>query len=758
MKNIQVLVNKVLELVSEVETYTFYKDNFLKSFERAFDDYQRGKLTYFQYEKTQERLLKGKTKEEWVNYYNAYVLSLLKRIETYNSQIFYDAYNDEGYKELQLGAPFKKPVVVVDEDAEYTPEPESVAKKAHAVKAKPGPEAKPKAHKKKVKKEGPVAVEEPGPVLVKAKEEAPELPEVKLVEVRLSMLDKVVLFFKHLFVKKELDGMIDKINAESAEVKKGKQEEKLGETTEAVAEEFKAVPVEVPEAEPIPEPVDEPGKRPFHERIADYEDDMERAEVKPIEAPETIQIEEKKDWLTWLKSLFAFKKVADTSKEGIKVAAKAGERAGPEKEKQKKGEFDIVEKPGMLDKLKRMWKKPKEETPLLAPEEEFHAVKAVETSEGAVGMGGGLVESIKHIFNRNRKVHLTEDKSHIPFSTMHLETLRRKSKPEITAQIEKITATSLTKEAKRIRHIMGKRKALNIYQPSYFGAVANIAIKKMSLFLLDQFPEFFKDLYHALRLANIKVLSNTYVNMMVLGTITSWFGGLIFFAMFFFATAIPIEQILMRTFMMSLLSGLAGFAGFYAYPYSKLKQRRRSINTNLPFAINHMAAVSSSGVAPAKMFKMISESKEYGEFSAEIEKIVNYVDIFGYDLLTALRTVAATSPSFAFKDFLEGLVSTTQSGGDLKSFFTQKADEAMLNYKMERQKYTETIATYSDIYTGILIAAPLFFVAALSLVSLLGGKVGGVDVNVIIVIGTYMVIPFMNVAFLTFLELTQPEI
>jgi len=28
------------------------------------------------------------------------------------------------------------------------------------------------------------------------------------------------------------------------------------------------------------------------------------------------------------------------------------------------------------------------------------------------------------------------------------------------------------------------------------------------------------------------------------------------------------------------------------------------------------------------MFKLIAESKEYGEVSAEIEKIVNYVDIF----------------------------------------------------------------------------------------------------------------------------------
>jgi flagellar protein FlaJ len=246
--------------------------------------------------------------------------------------------------------------------------------------------------------------------------------------------------------------------------------------------------------------------------------------------------------------------------------------------------------------------------------------------------------------------------------------------------------------------------------------------------------------------------------MRVLGVIASSLIGLFIFGLVFSVSALPVSQVIFRTLMMAVLAGLAAFGGFYSYPYSKMKQRRRSINTNLPFAINHMAAVSSSGVAPVRMFKLISESKEYGEISVEIEKIVNYVEVFGYDILTALRAVAATTPAYQFKDFLEGMVSTTQTGGDLKSYFAQKADEAMLNYKMERQKYTETISTYSDIYTGILIAAPLFFVAALSLVSLLGGKVGGMNVNVVIVMGTYVVIPLMNIAFMTFLEVTQPEI
>ena len=111
-----------------------------------------------------------------------------------------------------------------------------------------------------------------------------------------------------------------------------------------------------------------------------------------------------------------------------------------------------------------------------------------------------------------------------------------------------------------------------------------------------------------------------------------------------------------------------------------------------------------------------------------------------------------------FKEFMEGMISTTESGGDIKVYMMEKSKEAMLEYELEREKYTETISTYSDIYTGVLIAAPLFFVATLSLVSLLGGTIGGIGIDVVIVVGTYVVIPLLNGAFLMFLIMTQPEI
>ncbi|MBI2143400.1 hypothetical protein HYU20_03595, partial [Candidatus Woesearchaeota archaeon] len=86
------------------------------------------------------------------------------------------------------------------------------------------------------------------------------------------------------------------------------------------------------------------------------------------------------------------------------------------------------------------------------------------------------------------------------------------------------------------------------------------------------------------------------------------------------------------------------------------------------------------------------------------------------------------------------------------------ADQAALTYNLERQRYNETVSTYSDIYTGLLIAAPLFFIASMALVNLLGGSLGGLGVDVVMAVGAYVVIPLLNVGFLLFLQFTQPEV
>jgi pilus assembly protein TadC len=302
------------------------------------------------------------------------------------------------------------------------------------------------------------------------------------------------------------------------------------------------------------------------------------------------------------------------------------------------------------------------------------------------------------------------------------------------------------------------KKPVMSYDVSSFGALANILVKDISIELINSFPDFFKKMYHSLRLANISILSNTYTNIMVLSTLISFVLGSLFSLLVMLSGGLLFFPSLINSLVFGFISGSVVFFGFYSYPKYMIKQRERDIKTNFPFVLDNMSAVISSGVSPSAMFKMIVSSKEYGEISKEIEKIVEYIDLFGYDLVTAVNTVAQLSPSKDLKEFFDGFVSTVESGGDLVSYLRERATALMLQYKLERQNYTESIATFSDVYTGIMVASPLFFVAALSLISVMGGDIGGFSIDFLMVMGTYVVIPLINVLFLVFIELTQPNV
>ena len=171
-----------------------------------------------------------------------------------------------------------------------------------------------------------------------------------------------------------------------------------------------------------------------------------------------------------------------------------------------------------------------------------------------------------------------------------------------------------------------------------------------------------------------------------------------------------------------------------------------------------MSAIVSSGVSPYAMFKILSNFKEYGELSRESAKIVRNVDAFGLDELTAIREVLNKTPSKEFKNLLEGIVTNIQTGGSLKNYLNQKADMSLFEYRLNREKYNQILSTYADFYTAILIATPLLLIAILSILNLIGGQVFGYSIDFVMNLTVFLLIPCLNVLFLLFIHLTQPNV
>lgn len=299
---------------------------------------------------------------------------------------------------------------------------------------------------------------------------------------------------------------------------------------------------------------------------------------------------------------------------------------------------------------------------------------------------------------------------------------------------------------------------------SYYIILSNILFHNISHKIASQN----KYLSLMLRKANINLLADSFVAVVIMNTLIAFFTGLLiaFGLSFLDIKFIPLplivtspfnfQKFLLYAFTLPILSSLLVFLLSYYYPYLESISRANKIDDEIPFAAMHMAAVVSSGVEPTRVFRLISEAPEYKEFSVDTKRIVNKINLYGYDLLTALKDVAKLTPSEKAKDLFNGMVSIIASGGDISEYLEKKASSLLLDYKLERKRFIEAANLYADLYTGVLITAPIILGVLLALISPLGGNILGAEPSTIAILGLiFMVI--VNILFISILKMIQPS-
>ncbi len=275
----------------------------------------------------------------------------------------------------------------------------------------------------------------------------------------------------------------------------------------------------------------------------------------------------------------------------------------------------------------------------------------------------------------------------------------------------------------------------------------------------------FKWLYYSLKRANIDILFESYIAMIFFTTSLSIIGGVFIFAfLMFFNIGITFPFIsiydgsylsrFVRVFWVVFAVPVLTYFIVYFYPSTERSTLETKVNQELPFAVIHMSAVSGSGIAPTGIFKIIGMNKEYPYLRKEIRKVLNQINLYGYDLVTALNNAAKTVPSTKLSDLFSGLSTTITAGANLQSFFTKRAETLLLEYRLERENYTKLIETFLDIYISIVIAAPMVFLLLMIMISISGISVGfsTPQLTFISIFG----IAILNMLFLFFLQIKQP--
>jgi flagellar protein FlaJ len=268
-------------------------------------------------------------------------------------------------------------------------------------------------------------------------------------------------------------------------------------------------------------------------------------------------------------------------------------------------------------------------------------------------------------------------------------------------------------------------------------------------------PDRYRGLQRRLKQARIRGTYDTYLTESARGAalagVLGWFAGATL-AIALVATGAPVEAIApsfsvpgaswLREMYLAhpLLVMIVGLSGLgsagtgagvwiwrnHVYPQHVVSARRRSIDRNLPYAITFVYALSRGGTNVVDAVRRLADADHvYGEVANEFDVVVREIDLFGNDLLGALNNVRALTPSDNLERFLDDLLGVLESGGDLETFLEEEAEEYLDEALEGQEAFIQTLGVLSELFVVAFVAAPLFLIVVLIVVSFIGAETVG---------------------------------
>ena len=321
--------------------------------------------------------------------------------------------------------------------------------------------------------------------------------------------------------------------------------------------------------------------------------------------------------------------------------------------------------------------------------------------------------------------------------------------------LEKETLKRLKKKDKKVKEEKKKK-------PNNYAKRANRFFSKNSIKLLNK--KIFQTLERDLIKANMQYTPTTYVSIIYYTTFLSIFAGIFLSAFFLFfkvSAELPLVTLItedlglrfLKVFWIMIVVPMITFFIMYLYPSLEKKSTSHRIDHELPFATINMAAISGSLIDPSKIFNIIITTKEYPYLSKEFTKIMNEINIHGYNFVGALRNASYNSPSKKLSELFSGLATTINSGGDLPNFFDERSKTLLFEHRLDMEKQAKSAETFMDVYISLVVAAPMILMLLLIMMKIsgLGLAMSIGTITLIMVLG----VSIINIVFLTFLQLKK---
>ena len=271
--------------------------------------------------------------------------------------------------------------------------------------------------------------------------------------------------------------------------------------------------------------------------------------------------------------------------------------------------------------------------------------------------------------------------------------------------------------------------------------------------LVEPYLTEFEGLKLTLRKAGIDKSIRMYLSVRIFWAIVLAIVSLIFLI----AIYIVVENFsIILVIILPILVLTSMFVYSWVYPSYLVGERKRKLEAALPTAASYMTAMASAGVTPDRIFLSLTKEKIGEAIVKDAKKISRDIQVFGYDIVLALSQASLRSPSPKYSSFLEGIIGTFTSGGELQRFLEVSTETLMEDKVQSERNFIETLGIMAELFMVLGVVSPIFFIVILAMMSMLGGA-GADNSTVMMAVLVYIIIPVSELAIIVLIDGQQPE-
>ncbi len=145
------------------------------------------------------------------------------------------------------------------------------------------------------------------------------------------------------------------------------------------------------------------------------------------------------------------------------------------------------------------------------------------------------------------------------------------------------------------------------------------------------------------------------------------------------------------------------------YPSLKADDRRRRIESELPFLASYLSAMAIAGVDIMRALERIASLRIFDGARREAQMIVRDVRLLGRNPLDAIEGNALHHPSSLYRDFMLGYSTSVKIGGNIIGYLEAKTNDIFKSKIEDLKVMSERLALYTELYIILAVIVSISF-------------------------------------------------